>query len=60
MCEQVIKEVQSASCFSVMIDETTDIRTTSQMVVYVKYILNAAPTTRFLGIVEVTPKSVVN
>ena len=49
-------EMLSSRVYSVMIDETTELRTTSQMIVYIKYIAAAstAETTRFLAIVPVS------
>ena len=52
----VLSEVSASPCFAVMIDETMDITTKEQMVVYVKFMTTEKPAklqTEFLGIVEV-------
>ena len=39
--------------FSVMIDESNDISTTKHLIIYVRFLLNSIPQTRFLGLVHV-------
>lgn len=59
---EVLEELRKARCYSLLIDETLDIRTTEQMIIYAKYIClpsdssdeSAELKTRFLGIIEVS------
>ena len=55
----VIKEMQKSGMYSIMIDETTDITTTKQMVVYAKYFNSKSgmEETAFLGILPLPGNS---
>ena len=61
--DEILSEIRSAPCYSILIDETMDISTREQMVMYVKYILPPSADeepiikTRFLGIIEVRHNS---
>lgn len=61
MLNSITERVSASPCYAILIDETMDITTTEQLVIYIKYIhVNSAvadwtPTvrTQFLGLVEV-------
>lgn len=54
----ILSEVKESQCYSLMIDETMDITTKEQMIIYIKYMCvsgdQAELKTRFLGILEVS------
>lgn len=57
--ESILAEVNESPVFSILIDETMDIVTTEQMIVYIKYIVpvpqsEPAIKTRFLGMIQVS------
>lgn len=47
--KQISSELQRASCFSIMCDETKDIRKTEQLSVVLRYYMNGVIYERFLG-----------
>lgn len=53
MKNDILKQVQDAQCYSIMIDETTDVTTKEQMIIYGKYMAERQIKTSFLGIIEV-------
>ena len=56
MRDQTLAGIKASPVFSVLIDETMDIRTTEQMIIYVKYVSSSPHevTTKFVGIVPVS------
>lgn len=59
--QKVRESIESSPCVAILIDESMDVTTVEQLVVYVKYIsfgeaVDAKPVTKtsFLGIVEVS------
>jgi hypothetical protein len=52
--DQQVDRINEADYFAVMIDETTDITTSNQLSIYVRYLLNNQPAEEFLGVVHLT------
>jgi hypothetical protein len=52
--DQQVDRINEADYFAVMIDGTTDITTSNQLSIYVRYLLNNQPAEEFLGVVHLT------
>lgn len=51
---QVLKKIQNSPCFGIICDETTDIATTNQLIVYAKAIVDDKVDTFFLALKELS------
>lgn len=49
--EKIAEEVRSSPFYSVMVDETTDVATTNQLIVYLRYLKKGKSCTTFGGVV---------
>lgn len=49
--EKIVKDVRSSPFYSIMVDETTDVATTNQLIIYVRYLKMGKSCTTFGGVV---------
>ena len=51
--EELIDNIKNSGVYSIMVDESTEVSMEKSLIIYVRYVMNGAPDTKFFDVVEI-------